>query len=139
MFLSAFAFLAKLVLCVLRRLRGKDDGINGFLSGFIAGVSLLINNDKGTRKMFALYLLSRAYGASHAVAEERGLPKICKEQHMIFIVGLNVFFIWLYFCEYNSNVPTSFWAALNNLYTAHKAPNDHIMRSILQKRLHYFN
>lgn len=77
MFLSAFAFVAKLILCVLRRFRGKDDGINGFASGFIAGLTLLINNDPGTRKMFALYLLSRAYAATYSLAEARDkVPKL---------------------------------------------------------------
>jgi hypothetical protein len=79
LFLSAFAFVAKLILCILRRFRGKDDGINGFLSGFLAGITILINNDPGTRKMFALYLLSRAYSSTHNVLEDRGLPKIWKQ------------------------------------------------------------
>jgi hypothetical protein len=71
-----FALIAKLVLCVLRRFRNKDDGLNGFLAGFLAGFSLLVHNDKGTKKMFALYLMSRAYGAIHNALESRGLPKI---------------------------------------------------------------
>lgn len=131
-FLAAFALVAKLVLCVLRRFRSKDDGLNGFAAGFLAGFTLLINNDQDTRKMFALYLLSRAYGSTQKVLEDRGwFPKI-PNQHMIFILIVNVLFVWLYFCEFNTKIPVSFYAAVNNLYTVHKAPNDHIMRNILQ-------
>jgi len=137
-FLALFAFISKLVLCVLRRFRNKDDGINGFLSGFIAGFSLLVHNDKGTKKMFALYLMSRAYGAIHNSLESRGLPKMHQQQHVLFILATNVLFTWLYFCELNKSINVSFYAALNNVYTVHKDKNDHIMRDLLQKRLQYF-
>lgn len=136
--MAIFAFVAKLVLCVFRRFRGKDDGFNGFASGFIAGFALLVHNDKGTKKMFALYLLSRAYGATHRSLESRGLPKIFQQQHLLFILATNVLFTWLYFCELNKNINVSFYAALNNVYSVHKDKNDHIMRDLLWKRLEYF-
>jgi hypothetical protein len=41
-FLAAFAFISKLVLCLMRRLRGKDDGLNSFVSGFLGGLSVLV-------------------------------------------------------------------------------------------------
>lgn len=140
-FLAAFAFVAKLVLCTLRRIRGTDDGMNGFVSGFLAGVTLLINNDEGTKKMFALYLLSRAYGASFNVMDERGyVPHILgDQQHMIFILATQAIFVWLYFCEFSTTpIPQSFYAAVNHFYSSHKDKNDHIMRDVLQKRLEYF-
>jgi hypothetical protein len=136
--LALFAFISKLVLCVLRRFRNKDDGLNGFASGFIAGFSLLVNNDKGTKKMFALYLLSRAYGAIHNSLESRGFPKLHQQQHVLFILVVNVLFTWLYFCELNKKINVSFYAALNNVYSAHKDKNDHIMRDLLQSKLAFF-
>lgn len=88
--------------------------------------------------MFALYLLSRAYGSTHKVMEDRGwFPKI-PQQHLMFIVVVNVLFIWLYFMEFNTKIPVSFYAAVNNLYTVHKDKNDHILRDVLIKRLQYF-
>ena len=81
--------------------------------------------------MFALYLLSRAYGASHKILEDRGLFPRIKNQHLLFILATNVLFTWLYFCELNKKIPVSFYAALNNMYTAHPEKNDHIMRDIL--------
>ena len=72
-FLASFAFVSKIIICILRRLRGKDEGLHGFLSGFLAGLTLLINNDKNTRKLLALYLLSRAYGATYSSLNERKL------------------------------------------------------------------
>ncbi len=84
----------------MRRLRGKDDGINGFLSGALAGLSLLIHNDKGTRKLFALYLLSRAYGATYTSLDTRRLVPQTQNQHFIFMIMVNVIFYWLYFFEF---------------------------------------
>lgn len=133
--MAAFAFIAKIVLCVLRRFRGKDDGINGFVSGFLAGFTLLIHKNEGTKKMFALYLLSRAYSSVHNSLESRGMPKIFEQQHLLFILATNVLFTWLYFCELNKKIPVSFYAALNNMYSVHKEKNDHIMVNLLQKRL----
>jgi hypothetical protein len=81
--------------------------------------------------MFALYLMSRSYGSVTKVLEERGLfPKI-KNQHVAFIVLVNVLFIWLYFCEFNTKIPVSFYAAVNNFYTCHPEKNDHILRDAL--------
>lgn len=131
-FLASFAFVVKLVLCVMRRLRGRDDGLNGFVSGFLAGLTLLINNDAGTKKMFALYLLSRAYSATHTMAESRGLPKLWQHQHVGFMVIVNVLFVWLYLCEHDTKVAPSFFAACNHFYASHKDKNDHIMLKILQ-------
>lgn len=140
-FLSAFAFVAKIVLCVLRRFRGKDDGLNGFASGFLAGFTLLVNNDRGTRKMFALYLLSRAYGAIYSVVDDRTdiLKKLGNQQHLCFIVLVNVLFCWLYFCEFSTTkINPSFYSAVNHFFTSHKDKNDHIYRDLLQKSNEYF-
>lgn len=49
--------------------------------------------------------------------------------------GVNMLFIWLYFCEFKSlKVPKSYWAAINNIYSVHKVPNDTIFEDILQKK-----
>ena len=136
MFLSTFAFVAKLVLCVMRRVRGKDDGLNGFVSGALGGLALLIHNDKGTRKLFALYLFSRAYGATYNSMDSRKAVPQAKNQHLIFMVMVNVIFYWLYFFEFkHCKVSQSYWAAVNNTYTVFKEPNDRIMRDLLQQRL----
>lgn len=136
MFLSTFAFVAKLVLCVLRRVRGKDDGWNGFASGALAGLSLLIHNDKGTRKLFALYLLSRAYGATYNSMDSRKVVPQAKNQHLIFMTMVNVIFYWLYFFEFkHCKVSQSYWAAVNNTYQVFKEPNDRLMRDLMQQKL----
>ena len=44
-FLALFAFLSKLVLCLMRRLRNKEDGINSFAAGFLGGLAILVQND----------------------------------------------------------------------------------------------
>jgi hypothetical protein len=140
-FLASFAFVAKIVLCFLRRLRGKDDGINSFACGFIAGLTVLINNDVGTRKMFALYLFARAYDATYRCLDERSLvprlPIFDKYQHLMFTVIVNLLFSWLYFFERNRNIPVSFYAFLNYTFTAFKGNNDHIFRDIIERKLEW--
>ncbi len=42
LFLGLQSFIFKIALCILRRLRGKDDGINSFISGCLSGMSILL-------------------------------------------------------------------------------------------------
>lgn len=44
-FLALFAFISKLVMCFLRRIRNKEDGLNSFAAGFMGGLAILVNND----------------------------------------------------------------------------------------------
>ena len=125
LFISSFAFVLKITLCLLRKLRNKDDGYNAFLSGFIAGFTVLMNNDYTTRKMYALYLLSRAYAAAHTSLEQKKIiPKICKEQHIIFLSMGNILACYIFFCEFNSKVPLSYYGILNMLFGSFKEKND---------------
>lgn len=130
-FLSLFAFISKIVLCLMRRIRGKEDGLNSFVSGFLAGFSLLVNNDQSTRQMFALYLASRAYDASYNTLDKRGLTPKMANQHLIITAIVSVQWIYVYFAH-RDWFHTSYYAILNNFFAIHKAPNDHVMNHIIQ-------
>lgn len=84
-FLAIFAFIYKITLCTLRRLRGKEDGINSFVSGFLGGLAILVNNDANTRKMFALYLLCRAYDSGYQTLENNKIIPNIPNFHMVFV------------------------------------------------------
>lgn len=89
-FLATFSFLSKLALCTLRRLRGKEDGINSFFAGFIGGLALFINKDKDTRKMFALYLFSRGYDAFYRSLEMNKIIPDIPNLHLLLCLAVNV-------------------------------------------------
>lgn len=103
----------------MRRYRGKDDGKNSFVAGFLAGLTLVINKDQDTRKMFALYLLSRAYDSVHSDLEQKGLfPKLTNSDHVLFIIFVNALFTQLYFFEFQKQkINPSFYAILNNIFS----------------------
>jgi hypothetical protein len=135
-FLASFAFVLKFVLCFLRRYRGKDDGLNAFAAGFLAGFTLLINKDEHTRKMFALYLLARAYDSTQTILDEKGIiPNLGKNQHMIWLIVVNLTILWSFFMEFNKNLSPSWYGIMNNLYSIHKEPNERIWQKILHKKL----
>ncbi|KAI8344595.1 hypothetical protein BC941DRAFT_341760 [Chlamydoabsidia padenii] len=58
-FLSSY----KGILCLMRRLRGtvdaSSDRLNAFVAGALAGLSLLIDPDRGRRRSIMMYLLTR--------------------------------------------------------------------------------
>lgn len=84
-FLALFAFIFKITLCSLRRLRGKEDGLNSFVSGFLGGLSILVHNDHNTRKMFALYLLCRAYDSGYITLEKKNVIPNIPNFHVVFL------------------------------------------------------
>eukprot|EP00298_Acanthocystis_sp_HF-20_P004141 c14476_g1_i2.p1 GENE.c14476_g1_i2~~c14476_g1_i2.p1 ORF type:complete len:438 (-),score=119.47 c14476_g1_i2:81-1394(-) len=59
-FTSSFVFTIKSLNCLLRSLRGVDDGKNAIIAGGIAGLSLLTMSPGGLRTDFSLYVWSRA-------------------------------------------------------------------------------
>ena len=119
------------MLCILRRLRDKDDdGINSFISGFLGGLSLLVHNDKETRKMYALYLIARAYDAGyHSLEEKKIIPSISNGA-LIFCLIVNIQFIYIYFCH-REWLPRSTYTILHFMYGVHKDPNDPIFEDII--------
>ena len=105
--------------------------MNGFISGFIDGLTLILNNDVNTRKMFALYLLSRAYDAGLQTLKTKKVIDGIPHGTMIFNMSVSLSWIFIYFADHNLFSP-SYYAILNNFFAVHKAPNDHIMQNIIR-------
>jgi len=59
LFLGLFSFFYKSILCLLRTIRNKEDGLNAIVSGFIASFALLFER-KSKRVLFATFLIFRA-------------------------------------------------------------------------------
>ncbi|KAG0174947.1 hypothetical protein DFQ28_003628 [Apophysomyces sp. BC1034] len=66
LFLSTFLSSYKGILCGLRRLNSKDDRLNAFVAGSIAGSALILDRDKRRRQSIMLYLLTRSLQFSGA-------------------------------------------------------------------------
>ena len=94
----------------------------------------MVNNDANTRKMFALYLFSRAYDSGYQTLESRKLIPSIPQGHMIFTMAVSIQWIYLYFAH-RDWFPVSYFAIMNNFFAVHKSPNDHAMNDIIQKIL----
>ncbi|KAI9316258.1 hypothetical protein BX666DRAFT_220836 [Dichotomocladium elegans] len=70
LFLSTFLSSYKGILCLLRHFRKtkdpKSDRLNAFIAGAVAGLSLIIDQDKRRRQSIMLYLLTRSIQFSGA-------------------------------------------------------------------------
>jgi hypothetical protein len=76
LFTSVFAFTYKFLLCFLRRVNGKYEGLNTFLSGFVAGLAFIFNPDPEFRLQFGLNIFARSMDMTITnVAEKKDLKK----------------------------------------------------------------
>ncbi|KAH9321475.1 hypothetical protein KI387_016114 [Taxus chinensis] len=57
--------------CLLRKLRGKETPLNGFLAGSVAGLSVLALDDPSRRRTLALYLLARLAQCAYNSAKSK--------------------------------------------------------------------
>jgi hypothetical protein len=62
----------KITLCLLRKIRHKDDGYNSYISGFLAGLTLAVNNDRDFRISMGCWLLVRSAEALFNLMESKG-------------------------------------------------------------------
>ena len=60
-FLGCYTFLTKSLLCILRRIRNNDAGVNSFLSGMIAGFFSLLLQPKSSWYLWRVYLWTRVF------------------------------------------------------------------------------
>lgn len=61
-------------LCLLRRIRNKDDGLNAFISGFLAGLALVIER-KENRYLWKVYLANRVFEMMYLSLANKGVIK----------------------------------------------------------------
>ncbi|KAJ3404298.1 hypothetical protein HDV05_007240 [Chytridiales sp. JEL 0842] len=85
-FFGGFAFLWKATNNIVINLRGKDDKVNGFIAGFVAGVALLAEK-KARRITIAQQLLVRGLQACYNHVKGRGLFHFPYGDALIFALG----------------------------------------------------
>ncbi len=102
LFLGLQSFIYKIVLCIMRRLRGKEDGINSFVSGCLSGLSVLIyRNDQNTKKLIALYMMIRVFRIVLDIFDSKG--KVTEEGihqgFLAWLVFMSFIFTTLYMVD----------------------------------------
>lgn len=135
LFLASFALVSKLLLCFLRRMRGKDTGINAFISGFAAGFTILINKDPHFKKMFALYLFMKALESVYSKLVELGFAKYWKYGDYLLGIPYTVMINYLFFGEIDVlglENKQSTYMMCNYVMKYNNQPNDSILLNILR-------
>ena len=97
-FLGLFSGVYKLLLCSLRRVRNKEDGINSIISGAVAAFAIYFDPSKKRKKFLVLYIFCRALEALMNVFAKRGyIKKIDKFEVYMFAPLLSyLFYAYMY-------------------------------------------
>lgn len=118
-FIGGMNFLYKATLCILRKLRGKDDGLNATLAGFVGGMAVLIDNPS-RRENFALYSIARFFDIMLKIGAKRGkVPDPVQIWRGCFMVCI-VFMAYAFAVEIDTLLP-SYSKFLKDLYGASHA------------------
>lgn len=94
----------KLALCLLRRLRGKDDGINALIAGFISGFSLFFESSNRRKKFMVISLLWRGLDALVSLLDIMKIVKKIPHFEVYFFGPMIGFLMYIQFFE-NSCFP----------------------------------
>jgi len=89
----------KLVLCILRRLRNKDDGFNSFVGGALAGLCLFLETSKRIKKLFVMAFFIRSVDTVVTLLEKKGLIKKIKHFEVYLFAPMISFLVYAYFYE----------------------------------------
>ena len=136
-FLAIQSFLFKISLCILRRLRGKKEGINSFLAGVFSGLSILLIKDQHFRTMLALYLIVRTLKVVMDINESKGNITERQIVNGTLIVGVVIctVFTSIYMIDHTVLQSESQWFNLPWIFGLTNQPNDQNFRDLLRIRL----
>ena len=90
LFMGSLTGIMKLVIALSRIVRKKDDGLNGFLGGFIAGWISFFFVEKNTRLFLACLLLSRAFDCYYNHLVNKGVIKKSAWHYTYIFAVLNM-------------------------------------------------
>ena len=122
------------MLCILRRLRQKDDKVNSFLAGFLSGVaSISMVQDVQFRKMLGLYTLVRSFKVYLDIQESKGkVTESQLEKAFTTVFYLSVFgLLMIFMFAYNTLQPDRYMF-LDWIFTNNNQPNDQIFAAIIR-------
>ena len=99
MFLATTAAVFKFTVCTLRRLRGTDDGLNGFIAGLLAGLSYTLETSKRRKSLLKTVFLCRAIDTFVTFLDRRKIIKKIKNFEVYMFGPVISFLVYLYFYE----------------------------------------
>ena len=97
-FLSLLKFIYKAVLCSMRNIRGKEDGLNSMVAGGLSGLALIVE-DETRKENWSLYFFGRMIDIVLRILEKRGYPVNVHLVETIMFMGMSVFMLYCYGVE----------------------------------------
>ena len=95
-------FIIEAVLCMLRLIRNIDDGINSFISGFLAGLTLKINSNKDFRILMAVYMFARSLQILISELKHRGKINLPNNSEVLAFFPCSMFLFFIFICAYDT-------------------------------------
>lgn len=92
LFTGTFLATYRLTLCKLRALRGKEDKYNSMIAGFLASLTLVLDNSKSRRITVAIYSFARSLESFIKVLDHND---IIKERKLWPVFLLNILHIYI--------------------------------------------
>jgi len=119
MFLGTLVGGYKLILCTLRKVRGKDDALNPLIAGFIAGFSLVLQGPGKLKKVLIMAFMMRAIDSSVQLLDKKNIIKKIKYFECYMFAPVISFLVYTYFYE-----KTVFPPGIDKAFLSTSAPSD---------------
>ena len=132
-FITTYTFILKTSLCILRKIRNKDDQYNNFISGALAGFFAIGFLEKISRMTWSGYLLARAFDAFYKhMVNKKFIKK--NEMHYILIFALMYGFYGYCIAIENDVMPLSISKFFNSVYKSTYEKNRITLNSVLEQQ-----
>jgi hypothetical protein len=82
----------------MRRIRGKEDGLNAVIAGMVAGLAMIIDGGR-RRKLILMAFLVRAVDCLVTLLDKKGIIKKIKHFEVYLFGPMISFLVYLYFYE----------------------------------------
>ena len=119
-FLALLKFIYKAVLCSMRKIRGKEDGLNSMVAGGLSGLALIVE-DETRKENWSLYFFGRMIDIVLRILEKRGYPVNVHLVETIMFMGMSVFMLYCYGVE-PDNMMKSYYNFLDMFFNP--SPNE---------------
>lgn len=133
-FITSYTFLLKTTLCLMRILRKKNDQLNNFMAGAVAGYFSIGFLEKTSRMTWSGYLLARAFDAVYRHLVNKKVFKK-KEWHYLLIFSLIYGFYGHCIGIEPMVLPASIRKFLVQCYKSTYAPNRFSANNVVEKLL----
>jgi len=83
--------MIRFTLCILRRLRNKDDKYNSIIAGVVASFTVMLESDLSTRKLIILYTFARSIESLILTLDSNNIMKERKDWGLLlFMIMISI-------------------------------------------------